>query len=253
MYYIKAIHTNCNVFYLTVCKTRCEGPCTSGFLPLSNQLFRPDETIIFPALHFTSPGNVLSWQFAAIERPGSSSSMPHIQIWRPCPMRGTLPTDTDTVPCYNLIHSTSRQNIMPKIEEGNDNVYTYQLDSEMQVRVGDVVGVQQAQDSRLLLALRGQNSSSFVTGFNSNVIRSNTNQVMRPLPLLRPASSESKLMCISYIRTPNLHLQQPLLCHLHSHGPHQPPISHLRHLLSKNHIYMYRMAYIMFFIDIKDV
>ena len=111
-------------------------------------------------------------------------------------MRGTLPTDADTVLCYNLIHSTSRQNVMPQMDEGNDNVYTYQLDSEMQVEEGDVVGVQQAQDSRLLLVLRGQNSNSFVTGFNSNVTSSNT-QMMRQLPVLRPATSESKLMCIS--------------------------------------------------------
>lgn len=219
MYYIKVTHTYCNVFYLTVCNTRCVGPCTSSeFLPISNQLFRRDETTIFPDFNFTSSGSVFSWQFAAIERPGSNISMPHIQIWRPCQMHENLQTDADMVPCYNLIHSTSRQNVKPQMDERN--IYTYQLDSEMQVRAGDVVGVQQPQDSRLLLALHGEISSSFVTGFNSTVTSVNTRQVMQPLPLLRPASSESKLMYISYIMTTNLHLQQPLLCHLHSHIPH---------------------------------
>ena len=134
-------------------------------------------------------------------------------------MHENLQTDADMVPCYNLIHSTSRQNVKLQKDERNNNIYTYQLDSEMQVEAGDVIGVQQPQDSQLLLALHGQDSSSFVTGFNSNMIRSNTSQVMQQLPLLRPASSESKLMYISYIIT-SLHLQQPLVCHLHSHIRH---------------------------------
>ena len=102
---------------------------------------------------------------------------------------------TDAVPCYNLTYSTSRQNVKLQIDERN--IYTYHLDSEMQVEAGDVVGVQQPQDSRLLLALHGQDSSSFVTGFNSTVTSVNTRQVMQQLPLLRPASGESKLMHIS--------------------------------------------------------
>ena len=136
----------------------CEDDCTKGFIPQdalddivrqeSEWLYSSDEISIIPGLNFTRPGRVSSWKFAARHVVGPErSAMPQIQIWRP-----VIRTRQPIANIYEFISSTSMS--VQDLEEEEDNVFTHQLSSEVGVEAGDVVGIEQPENSQLLVVFQ---------------------------------------------------------------------------------------------------
>lgn len=182
---------------LAECSEECDDePCTRGFLPEdelvetadqeSEVLHSSNETSIIPGLNFISAGRVSSWQFAARGRQGSGVAVPHIQIWRQDNrvkrQSGVLYTFHDST----LLHEG-------KLQTHGDNMYSYRLESDMVIEAGDVVGVEQPEDSQLFLLFQRGGPINYITDSGSTEVSISSNQ-MRRLPLLRPEfhpSSES--------------------------------------------------------------
>ena len=168
--------------------------CTEGFRPTttldeivqqeSQWTYSSKEMSVIPDLHFTKPGRVSGWQFAARRVSGSEgSAVPQIQFWRPV-MGAERQSDVNM---YTLISSTSMSD--QDLRQDEDNVFFYQFRSDVDVEAGDVVGVEQPEDSQLFLVFqRSDQVINYVTDLDHDSTEfdvEDSKNVTR-LPLLRP-------------------------------------------------------------------
>ena len=138
---------------------------------------------VIPDLNFTLPGTVTAWQLAArhVLGMGHSKQLPQIQLWRPLTESEREEGGRDDV-LYMLRSSTE----MNMTKDGN--LITYQLTPGMKVQAGDIVGVEQPENSRLLLMFQPTDDGSYtnyITKLSNTEIVESGVSVMR-LPLLRP-------------------------------------------------------------------
>ena len=179
-----------NILYID-----CEcADCTEGFRlnttletivrQESQWSYSSEEMSVIPDLHFTRLGRVSGWQFAARNVSGSKgSAVPQIQIWRPV-MGAKRQSDVNM---YTLISSTSMSN--QDLRQDEDNVFFYQFRSDVDVVAGDVVGVEQPEDSQLFLVFQ---RSDWVINYVTDLDHDSTefdvenSKIVTRLPLLRP-------------------------------------------------------------------
>ena len=138
---------------------------------------------VIPELSFTSPGSVLSWTFTGRHvLESGNSAVPHIQVWRPMVIRTKRQFPSGVV--YTMVNTTAD---LPGLEiEEEGNVVTYHMPSEVEVRQGDVVGVEQPPGSGLLLVFQPGSYNNYITGSGSSGLTIEpVSDVMRQ-PLLRP-------------------------------------------------------------------
>ena len=159
-----------------MCDSNCSGNCTEGFLekteliPLAALVgdieYTSNQVTLTPHLNFTSPGSVLSWEFAARSEQLSPGriNIPHIQIWRPIKRRRKVE--------YFLVDSTAQYRVVLEKTE-RYNVYKYRLNTPMEVEAGDAIAIQQPpiEASQISLAfLKDVGSSSYATTFDSETV-----------------------------------------------------------------------------------
>ena len=154
-------------------------------------MYSKEEMIsVIPELSFSSPGSVFSWTFtgrrvlrsddsAALE--SGNSAVPHIQIWR---LRTKRQFPDGIVLRYTMVNTTADLPGLVIEEEGN--VVTYHMPSEVEVREGDAVGVEQPDASGLLLVFQPGRYNNYITeSGTSELTVEPVSDVMRQ-PLLRP-------------------------------------------------------------------
>ena len=148
---------------------------------------------VIPELSFSSPGSVFSWTFtgrrvlrsddsAALE--SGNSAVPHIQIWRPMVIQTKRQFPDGRMLRYTMVNTTAD---LPGLEiEEEGNVVTYHMPSEVEVRQGDAVGVEQPPGSGLLLVFQpGSYNNYIIESGTSELTVETVSDVMRQ-PLLRP-------------------------------------------------------------------
>ena len=122
-------------------------------------------SIVFPELRFKCSGSITSVWFIATENEGSSSyyedRFPEFQLWqRKMTIGGPL----------TLYHGALKDSRSPVSSRVNVNIsssdmalYEYKLDEPMHFEVGDVLGVNQTQQSQLLVQyLNGGGVRSYI-------------------------------------------------------------------------------------------
>ena len=141
----------------------------------SKVLYSFNETSVIPALNFTRPGTILSWTFAARRVLGMNiSALPSIQIWRPVNRNG---------------HIGFRLNDSREVhvnEDSEDLMVSFELETKMMVEAGDVVGVNQPENSELLILFGEGGYLNYIVSPGQERFSSHKAKHERRLPLLIP-------------------------------------------------------------------
>ena len=141
---------------------------------------------VIPDLNFTMPGTVAAWYFAARHVLGTNGSeIPQIQLWRPLTESEQEEGGRDNV--LYMLRSSIEMDELKVMEDSN--LITYQLTSGMAVQAGDIVGVEQPENSQLLLMFQPTDDNSYtnyITRLGSTQIIDGKVRTMMRLPLLRP-------------------------------------------------------------------
>ena len=157
-------------------------------------MYSKEEMIsVIPQLSFSSPGSVLSWTFTGRRVLGSDDSaalesgnfaVPHIQIWRPMVIRTKRQFPDGRMLRYTMVNTTAD---LPGLEiEEDDNVVTYHMPSEVEVREGDAVGVEQPDGSELLLVFQPGSCNNYIIESGTSELTVETISTVMRQPLLRP-------------------------------------------------------------------
>ena len=138
-------------------------------------LYSFNETSVIPTLNFTRPGRILSWTLAARQVLGMTiSALPSIQIWRPIDRNGHIG--------FRLIDSR----VVYVNEDSEDLMVSYELETEMMVEAGDVVGVKQPENSELLILFGEGGHLNYIVSPGQERFSSLNAEHERRLPLLIP-------------------------------------------------------------------
>ena len=140
---------------------------------------------VIPELSFSSPGTVLSWTFTGRRvLESGNSAVPHIQIWRPMVIRTKRQFPDGRMLRYTMVNTTA--DLPGLVIEEDDNVVTYHMPSEVEVRQGDVVGVEQPPGSELLLVFQSGSCNNYITESGTSELTVETASTVMRQPLLRP-------------------------------------------------------------------
>ena len=148
-------------------------------------LYTSTEISVIPELTFTSPGRIFSWTFAGRGVFGSQdTALPHIQIWRPVGSRKRRQATSDAMR-YRMIRTT-KDMIYPEFDN-DSNIFTYYMNSTMRVRAGDIVGVEQPDNSGLFLVFQEREYINYILDPGTRVFDvSNDSFTAMRQPLLKP-------------------------------------------------------------------
>ena len=151
-------------------------------------IYTSAEISVIPALTFTSPGTISSWIFAGRHVFGSQdTAMPNIQIWRPLKRRQS----TSDVMRYRMVKTTADTSYLMFNNE-NSNIFTYHLNHSIMVRVGDIVGVEQPDNSGLFLVFQESNYINYIIEPGTSRFDVSQSRIARRQPLLRPEFQPSR-------------------------------------------------------------
>ena len=161
-------------------------------------IYTSAEISVIPELTFTSPGTISSWTFAGRHVFGSQdTAMPNIQIWRPSGGSRVRRQSTSDVMQYRMVNTTADMSYQ-LFNNDNSNIFTYHLNHSIRVRVGDIVGVEQPDNSGLLLVFQESNYINYIIEPGTSRFDVNQSPIARRQPLLRPEFQPSREFYIIY-------------------------------------------------------